>query len=202
MKKLKLEIEYELSIMDNYNLTAEEWMFIQLVFLAQEEEGHPELLKKYIEIDTEKTSILTLLSSLQDKQIINKSYKLPKKGDTFNADKIEFNKNFLNQVLKNSGDLGYELFYAYPKFTYINGTPFSLLNISKHFKTQADFFYAYGKSIRFNPETHKKVISILEEAKEQNLINYNICEFIISNKWYELEDILNTGLGASNIMEA
>lgn len=200
MKKLKLEIERELLILEQYKITPEEWMIIQLIFLAQEEENHPELLANYMFNGVDKTPLKELLTNLQNKQIINKSYKIPKEGQTFIADNVEFNKIFLNNILKNSGDMGYELFQEYPLSTYINGTPYSLRNISKHYKTQADFFYAYGKAIRFNPKTHERVMEILIEAKEQNLINYNICEFIISNKWDDLEALMSNGIGANNSM--
>lgn len=194
MKKLKLEIENELSILESYKLTAEEWFFIQLVFLAQEEEGHPDLLFNYMINGVDKTSIRDLLLSLQDKGVINKTYKVPAKGTTFKADNVEFNKVFLNKYLKNSGQLGMELYDAYPKTIIINKVCYQLTNITKKFNSFEDFAFMYGRAIKFNPEEHEKVLKTLNEAKELNLINYNICEFVISRKWNEIRELIDQGI--------
>jgi hypothetical protein len=52
-----------------------------------------------------------------------------------------------------------------------------------------EFTFAYGKAIKFNQQNHEKVLEILQWAVEQDLIHYNLCEFIISQKWVELEQL-------------
>lgn len=193
MKKLKLEIESEISIMENYKLTAEEWFFLQLIFLAQEEEGHPELLQQYLQNNVEKTPIRELLISIQNKGIINKSYKIPEKGKSFDPDRIEFNKVFINTVIKNSGEMGLELYQAYPKTIIISGTNYILTNITKKFNSFNDFCYAYGKSIRFKPERHAEVMELLEWGKENNILNFGVCEFVIGMKWEYLRELRDKG---------
>ena len=43
---------------------------------------------------------------------------------------------------------------------------FSLRNIAKNFKSFDEFAFTYGKSIKFNEQEHKRVLSLLEWAKE------------------------------------
>ena len=183
-----MDIEKELSILDKYSLTPEE-----LVFLAQEEENHPEYLAKYLNLNIKKESTRDVLISLQEKGVILKTYKIPNKGESFYPDDVLFNKLFLSTYIKNSGELGIELYNNYPLNIFVGGVRYSLRNISKKFNSFEEFCYAYGKAIKFDPNTHKEVMDILEQAKESNLINTGICEFVISMKWLELKDILDKG---------
>ena len=58
-----------------------------------------------------------------------------------------------------------------------------------------DFFFFYGKTIKWNPETHTQIIKLLEYAKENNLINYSIATFVINEKWREIQKAIQEGLG-------
>lgn len=40
-----------------------------------------------------------------------------------------------------------------------------------------------------NKEKHKEVMEILEWAKGQNLITFNICNFVVSQQWASLKEL-------------
>ena len=185
--------------MTKYQIFAEELLFIKLVFLAQE--GHPEYLSKYFSQMPLKGAPRDTMLSLQEKGIINKSYKIPEKGQTFNPLDIDFNKNFMKSYLQHSYDMGMELFMNYPAFIIINSKQFSLKNIAKSFKNLDDFAFAYGKAIKFDVEKHKEILELLEWGKEMNVLNYGIIEFITSLKWLELKELKESGLTTFNTSE-
>ena len=68
MEKLNLIIEDELSILEKYHLTVEEWFFTKLLFLASAEENNPLPLMKYVQLYS--PDLRKLLQSLQNKGII------------------------------------------------------------------------------------------------------------------------------------
>ena len=199
MKYIELSFDREIELMTKYQIFAEELLFVKLVFLAQE--GHPEYLSKYFSQMPLKGAPRDTMLSLQEKGIINKSYKIPEKGQTFNPLDVDFNKLFMKSYLQHSYDMGMELFMNYPAFIIINGKQFSLKNIAKSFKSLDDFAFAYGKAIKFDVEKHKEILELLEWGKEVNVLNYGIIEFITSLKWLELKELKESGLTTFNTSE-
>lgn len=199
MKYIELSFDREIDLMIKYQVYAEELLFIKLVFLAQE--GHAEYLSKYFSQMPLKGAPRDTMLSLQEKGVINKSYKVPEKGQTFNPLDIEFNKNFMKSYLQHSYDMGMELFMKYPNFIIINSKQFSLKNIAKVFKSIDDFAFAYGKAIQFNIDKHNEILELLDWAKEVNILNYGIVEFITSLKWNEIKELKDSGLTTFNTSE-
>ena len=191
----ELSIENQLGLMEKYNLSAEEMFITDLLFLSSPEEGHSEYLHSYLNFSN--VDLREILVSLQNKQVIIKSYKIPAKGQVFDPETVEFNKNFLNNYKKYSGILGYEFFCEYPSYGLINGSEVPLRNYAKKFNSEEDFFFAYGRSIGWNKEKHEHVLGLIRWAKENNcrLLNMNIADFVISKTWLSIEDIRN-GEGA------
>ena len=192
MKYIELSFDREIELMIKYQIFPEELLFIKLVFLAQE--GHPEYLSKYFSQMPLKGAPRDTMLSLQEKGIINKSYKIPEKGQTFNPLEVDFNKLFMKSYLQHSYDMGMELFTIYPSFVNISGKLCSIKNISKNFNSFEEFAFAYGKAIKFDEETHNEILELVQWAKEQDLIHYGICEFIISFKWLELKELQEIGV--------
>lgn len=191
-------LDLELKLMVKYNLTAHELLTVKLIFLSQD--GDSSFLNTYFSNNLG-AKLRDTLISLQSKGIINKSYKIPEEGSKFIPNNVEFNSLFINSYLQHSNDLGMELFMAYPIFTTIDGKNFSLRNVTKSFKSIEDFCFAYGKAIKFNKEKHKEVLELLEYGKEINYIRFNICEFVISQKWMEIEQLRKEGLDPFNTSE-
>lgn len=200
MHKFELSLERELDFMIKYGLTAEEFYFMRLIFLAQD--GHKEYLSKFFKEGSLGLPILDLLTSLQQKGVINKSYTIPAKGEVFEPIDVEFNKQVLKGFLQHSEDLGMELFNSYPAMTVINGKTFSLRNIAKFYKTFDEFCFAYGKEIKFDPVKHQQILDILEWAKENNLVHSGIGDFIISRKWLDYQDLKDGGSTLFDTMES
>lgn len=174
--------------MATYKLSADEILLIYLTFLAQDEEGHPEYLAKWFSNGGQER-LKELFNNLKEKGVILKDYN----PLSYIPNDIQFNKNFIKSWLKNSNKLGIELFTAYPTMLYINGKYMPLRNITKSFSTLDDFYFSYSTQISHNPETHKKVMEILDWAKKNNKINYGICEFVLSHKWEELAKLKQDG---------
>lgn len=185
--------------MEKYKLTAEEIMLVELLFLASIEEEHPEYLHKYLNLPIEKTNLRDILVNLQNKGVIVKSYKIPKVGSSFDPESVEFNKLFLNNYRKFSGELGSEFFDEYPSIAIINGSEAPLKNFGKKFNSEEEFFFRYGKNIGWNVNTHHEVLDIIKWAKENNcrLLNMNIADFVISKMWTSIKE-LRDGEGTMN----
>lgn len=178
-------------MMEKYHLTAEESLVIELLFLASIEEGHSEYLVKYFTIQIDRTELRDILISLQDKGIIVKSYKIPSKGQKFDPEAVEFNKNFLHNYRKFSGELGQEFFKEYPSIAIINGNEAPLKNYAKKFNSEEDFYFHYGKAIGWKLEKHQEVIELIRWAKDNNctLLNMNIADFTISKMWRSIKEL-------------
>lgn len=186
-------LENQLLLMERYNLTAEEVLVIDLLFRASIEEGNKELLVKYFTTPIPRSELRELLTSLQEKGIIVKSYKIPAKGQKFDPEAIEFNKNFLHNYRKFSGELGAEFFNEYPSIAIIGGTEAPLKNYAKKFNSEEEFYYQYGKSIGWKQDKHDEILELVRWAKENNckLLNMNIADFTISKMWNSIAELKN-----------
>jgi len=160
-----------------------------MTFLARDEEEHEEYLNKWFS-NGGKERLRELFNSLKAKGIIHKTYN----AESYIPNEIEFNKNFIKGWLKQSGEMGQELFNEYPSYVEIKGRLYSLKNISKKFYSLDEFYFYYSASIGHNPEKHKEVMEILRWAKEKNLINFGILEFCASQKWTQLKEMRDNGL--------
>lgn len=136
-------------------------------------------------------SIRSIIISLQEKEIILKSYKVPNVGERFVPQDIPISKNFKKMYSKSSFELGKDLFEKYPIFGYINGEPVGIRSVSKKFDTLEDFYSFYGKQIRWDIDMHNKVIELVEWAKDHNILNCTLANFAVDHKWNELEALRN-----------
>ena len=196
-----MSIENQILLIKDYGISAEEWFFIQLLFLSQPEEGKSDLLLNYLQysVTSYNNSPRNMLLHFQEVGIVKKSYRVPNQGELFDPESIEFNKNFLNRYFKYSGDLGQELFDNYPINIIIKDTLYTLRNIAKKYNSMEEFYFAYGKAIGHSPEKHKEVMDLLEWAKTHKLVNFNICEFVISKKWLDFESLKNSGFDGNSM---
>lgn len=173
--------------MEKYKLTPTELFAVKTILLAQDNED--EYIFKFNNILNElDIKFRDILISLQNKSIILKSYKIPKEGEVLKLEDIEINKLFIKSYYKASFELGKELFDIYPMFGDIGGNIISLRTVSKKFNSLEDFYRFYGKSIRWNPNTHKEIIELIKWAKENTtFINCSISSFCINQMWNELK---------------
>lgn len=170
--------------MSKFNLSADELLLIYLTFLAQGEEGNTEYFKQWFQGGGQ-TRLRDLFNSLKEKGVILKNYN----PTAYKPDEIEFNKHFLKSWLKSSGELGKELFNAYPSWLNINGRITPLKNISNRFASLNDFFIFYGTQIGNNPEKHKEILELVQWAKDNDKLGFSMLNFVISHQWESLKEL-------------
>lgn len=189
-----MEIENELVLLEKYKLTPTELFLIKITLVAQDD-GNYEYLQRFSQI----IKVRDVLISLQEKEIILKSFKIGKEGTKLVIEDIPFNKNFIKQFYKASFELGQELFESYPQFTYVNGQYYNLRRVSKKFGTLEDAYAYYGKIIKWNPEIHKKIIELIEWGKENNYNFTTLDDFLCDRAWLAIENYKNNnGINLNN----
>lgn len=182
-----MELNTIINIINKYNLSADELLLIYLTFISQSENGNAKIYFEHWYNGTGKNKLLQLFNSLKEKGIIKKNYN-PEKYD---PDEIEFNKTFIKQYFKYTGELGKELYDNYPSFITINNKVYSLKNISKKFISLDEFYFYYSSTIGHNINKHNEIMDLLKWGKENDQIRYGILEFVASNKWNELLELKN-----------
>lgn len=191
MKNLTLTLEEEISILDKYGLTPNELLILRVLLLFQDDQEEELLQRLLITLKRIGIQLREVLIELQKKEIILKSYKVPKQGEVFDPLAIPINKNFIKNLYKSSFELGKELFENYPQFGTINGTVVPLRGVSKKFDSLEQAYFKYGKSIGFNPEKHARIIELVQWAKDNNILNCSLSSFIVNNGWFDLEALKN-----------
>lgn len=189
---MNITIDEEMGILIKYNLNPNELFVIRILLLAAQE--NTEYLHRYFCIPEEvRGEFRDILISLQNKGIILKSYKIPKKGEDFDPSDIPFNQNFLKSFHKESFSMGKELFDAYPMFGNINGSTVFLKGVSKKFDSLEDCYRYYGKSINWNPQTHEKILELVKWSEDKHLIQCSFSTFVIDKYWLALESLKEGG---------
>ena len=186
-------LEEQVVMLEKYQINSDELLFITVILLIQEGDENP-YINLYFSLPTAcRGSIRELLISLQDKQIITKEYKIPPSGTKFIPEDITFNKNFIKTFYKGSFWIGKELFEIYPISTVVNGVEYKLRRVSKKFDSLEDAYKAYGKAISWKPETHRKVMQLVEWGKQNNYQFTTLDSFIVDNDWLNIEAMQENG---------
>ncbi len=185
---MSVDYNNQLVILEKYRLTPNEYYVLLDILNIQD--GNPTSdLARFLNISNEHKQIFrNSLISLQNKGIILKSYKIPKQGEEFIPDEVEFNKNFEKNFIRSAFDMGKDLFDHYPMFGTINGATVSLRGVSKKFDSLEDFFRFYGKEIKWDPDLHQEILDLIDWEQENNVgyICFSLATFVIEHKWEEL----------------
>ena len=191
MRLKDLNLEQQLIFCDKYIITPNELLLLEIILLAQEGE-QPEIVYNYFNANVDARGLTRpMLERLQAVGIINKTYKIPQKGERLNIYDIPINKNVVKDFFKCSFEMGKELFENYPMFGLINGEPVGIRSVSKKFDSLEDFYRYYGKSISWKPDKHKYIMELVSWAKDNNLLVTTLANFVIDHKWEELEALRN-----------
>lgn len=184
------DINDEFDILAKYKLTPNELMAIRTILLAID--GDNEYLIKFNNILTiNDIKFRDILISLKSKGIILQSYDVPKPGEVFELAAILINKNFIKNFYRSAFYLGKELYDAYPQSTLVNGCIYTLKRISKKFNSLEDAFRVYGKIIKWNPETHYKIIELIKWGIDNNYNFTTLDNFIVDQAWNSIEAVKN-----------
>ena len=181
--------------MDEYKINPNELMCIKVILLAQDEDY------TYLQNFAQICPLRPLLTSLQSKGIILKSYKLPKEGTSFNPGDVQFNQNFLKRYYRSAFEMGEELFYTYPQSAVVQGRVFNLRTVSKIFDSLEDAFGKYAKQIKNNPELHYQIIDDIKWGIE-NGYNFTTLDRFIVDRAYESLHAMRLGEGININLEA
>lgn len=182
-----------LNIMAKYKLTADELLLVYLSYIACSENGNSDQNRKYFHKwyhGGGSERLRMLFESLKAKGIILKNYS----PEMYDPEEVEFNKTFLKQYYKLSGELGQDLLKHYPKTLFLNGKIVYLDNVTKKFQDYPEFYFWYGATIGHSIAKHKEIIEILEWAKTQNLVTIPVIEFIGSRKWETFKELKSKGI--------
>lgn len=188
-----LSLQEEINICIDSNLTPTELFILRLLFLAQD--GDSSYISNYLSnIQNGKQLILTVLNSLKQKGIILSGFNIPKEGELLRFTEIPIHKNLVKKYIRESNQIGKELFDTYPPFININGKMVSIKNFTKaNLFSLDDFCLFYSKQIKSSGVTHDRVMEALKFGIENDLIRYSILEFIASQKYLEIEYIRDSG---------
>lgn len=184
----ELNIDNEASILTKYNLNPNELYVIKCLLFMQEDES--KYLQSYLQLpESTRGNFRDILLSLQNKHLILSSFTIPSKGQSLDLSQIPFSKNFLKDYYRSSFELGKELFEAYPQFGEINGKVISLRGVASKFDSLEDAYRVYGKIIHYKEEVHKEIISLVNWAKNNNILNQSLASFIVNQGWIDLKAI-------------
>lgn len=178
MKYLNHNLNTELILMSQYKIDSNELMCIKVILLAQD--GEYEYLQNFAQI----CQLRLLLTTLQSKGVILKSYKLPKEGSSFVPEDVQFNQNFLKKYYRSAYEMGEELFYTYPQSCVVNNQVFNLRSVSHKFNSLEDAFAKYAKQIKNNPDVHKEILDNIRWGIE-NGYNFTTLDRFIVDRAYE-----------------
>ena len=173
--------------MQAYDISAEQLFLVKLLFIAQENNGRQNAIVDYFVKCRHSSIPLEMLQALGEKKILIENT-LPKKGDKFIADNLQFHKKFLTDWFVYAHEAGKELMDKYPNYMKtFNGDLLPAKNITKVYISLEAMYNAYGKGIRHSKSNHLKVMQLLNWAEDKGLIKFGIAEFIASRKWESLE---------------
>lgn len=220
MFKNDFSLQRRIEFMTTYGLTPNEFETMMCVYMAQDHESrideeyrtefncpaqpaHPESLIALAKIMGVK-AIRQILLDLQSKNIILKSCKLPGLDSTegISPNDIKFNKTVMKNYIKHSGEMFFELFFAFPSHMDVQGKKVSMRSVGgpNGYPNLDEAAFAYGKAIRFDPKIHERIIEIVERATELNVLNMGLLKFIQGQEWLNLNDVLEEGaIGNKNI---
>ena len=194
-------LEEHIAMLEKYNINSDELLFITVILLIQEGEVNSYINLYFSLPMTCRGSIRDIIISLQDKQVITKEYKIPPAGTKFIPEDVTFNKNFIKTFYKGSFWIGKELFEIYPISTVVNGIEYKLRRVSKKFDSLEDAYRAYGKAISWKPETHNKIIQLIEWGKDNNYQFTTLDSFIVDNDWLNIEAMKDSSLINTNTVK-
>lgn len=196
---VELNIDNEAILLNKYNLSPNEFYAMKCLLLFQIN-GESKYLQSYFQLAEEtRGNFRSILLALQKKSLIIRDFKIPAKGENIDLLQIPFNKTFVKSYCRNSLEMGKELLAVYPKFGNINGSIISLRTVASKFNSLEDAFKFYAKTIHYNAETHKEILSLVKWASDNDVINMSLSSFIINNSWNDLKDLKEGKIGKYNL---
>lgn len=183
-----ISLAEEIQIMLDFNLTAEQYLFLKLLWIAQQEGASKYLYQYYHEreLRTGETGGIpfSLVQDLLDRGILTYDGDFtPKEVSEYDSFKIVKGHKWFMSIYPHAE----EFFTVYPSFMMSGGRSYPIKNIAKHFSTLEELYSFYGSNIKYSFATHQRNMQALEYAIQHDLVKCSIVEWIISKKWLEFK---------------
>lgn len=193
-----LELLQQIKFCEQYGINPNELLLFQILLLVQEDDDD---VSEYFKLPVcSKGNTREMLIKLQDCGLINKTFKIPATGTSFDPHDIPLNKNVIKNYYKCSFELGKELFENYPLSTVVNNIEFKLRRVSKKFDSLEDAYKAYGKAIGWNPEKHNHIMDLLKQGIETGYQFTTLGDFIVDHDWVNMEALAVGGVMSNSNM--
>lgn len=188
MEKLKNSIKEQLMLMERFSLTAEEFLAIEMLFYSKDA-VEVDTLVLYNNLPIEKSGFSEILKNLKQKGVLDESFKIPNKGESFDVMSLPFSEKFQKAYKKSSGELGQELYEAYPFATFIDGELKPQRCFDQFFKSKEEMCFEYGKAICWSQERHQEVLDLIKWAKDHDHfgIRMSLGSFITNRMWESIK---------------
>lgn len=179
-----MTLDRQLSIMQEYRLTFEDWGLVKLLWYSKHEtNARVDYLYRYYTEGAGKGFSRRALNSLMDKGVI-KFWQLDNVNSTVDYDLLELNESFKNKVYVDGYLAGEELLDMYPAImTTDDGQRYNTMCVAKFYNTLDEFYQEYNKQIRYDVSKHNEVMSLLKKGIEGKMILLNVVEFVRSRGW-------------------
>ena len=176
-----LNLNDEIVLLRDFNINPTELYIIRLIIDAQESKDDT-AVKEYMELPTP-PKFADTIKSLQSKNIITSQVNLT----YFEYGEYKFNSALIKNIRRSSFKLGEELFNVYPQWGHINGQAIALRSVARKFNSLEDSYRFYSKAIGWSNKKHQEILELVQWAKERDLINFSLCNFMINNSWIDLK---------------
>lgn len=183
---LKVSIDRQIEAMKKWDIDANQWLLIELLFISQQEGGVALLYKYFGSKGTVKIPGESILK-LVDKEIL-----LPfNEKDELFYDSLEFNPKFQKEFFVTMNSAGMELWESFPverSYRINPNQPLLTRKIDATFATVEDFYLYYCKSIRYSKKKHDEVMKALEIAKHNKQVDFTIVDWVRSKLWEQFQE--------------
>lgn len=99
----------------------------------------------------------------------------------------QLNESVLKDLYLNGEyNLGKQLYDAFPESMRLHGIDVKLKSLGTFHDDLSEFSWWYGRKINFNLELHNRIMTALEYGKANDLISYDILNFLYSG-WHSVE---------------
>lgn len=109
--------------------------------------------------------------------------------------------SFLDLIMRETDDLFEELLDMYPVFINVEGSRYPARSTNAGEKGQYSTAELYKKYIKGDLELHKKVLDLVEWAKNNDQIGCGLAKFVAGKRWEELQELKSGNARRSNTFD-
>jgi hypothetical protein len=192
-----ISLDRQIELMLEFNISAEQWFFLTLVYLSQYPSGSKYLYKYYYERKIrhgiEPGVSLSMINDLLDKELLISDKGYLALNEVINFDELSINPE--HRFFISLFPEAYDFWDMYPAFSQNAGTKYPLKGLSgsklknsgNEFNSKDDFLIFYITQIKGDRQVHELNMKALDLAIKQGLINFTIYDWVITEKWNDFQ---------------